>query len=224
MTDAAAPAVLIRGLTKRYGVTTALSGVDMTLRPGELCGLLGLNGAGKSTLLRTLFGLIRADAGHAEHTGTVAGFIEDPAFYPYLSARANLELLADLDDTPGDAVEALQRVGLAHRAGDRVGGYSTGMRQRLGIAGALLRRPDVLLLDEPTSGLDPAGTRTVTALLRELADAGVAVLVSTHLLHEFQRICDSYVILRSGQVAWHGTAAEVAGPDALESLFFEHAG
>ena len=212
MTVAAGPAVLARGLTKRYGEAIALDGVDLTVEAGELRGLLGRNGAGKTTLLRLLFGLIRPDAGVIDLAGSVAGFVEEPAFYPYLSGRANLGVLAELDDTGAAAAidGALDRVGLAHRADDRVGGYSTGMRQRLGIAAALIRHPRVVLLDEPTSGLDPGGARRTAALLRSLAQDGVAVLVSSHQIGELEGLCDTYTILRDGRVAWDGRRDEVA--------------
>ena len=219
---AAATALGVRGLSKRYGATLALDGVDLELAPGELRGLLGPNGAGKTTLLRTLFGLIRPDAGEVTVLGRrldprqpvpldgVAGFVEEPAFYPYLSGRDNLELLAELDGAGGSGIsDALELVGLAERAGGRVGGYSTGMRQRLGIAAALLREPSLLLLDEPTSGLDPAGTRAVSKLLRDLADRGVAVLLSSHLIGELEALCDSYTVIRSGRVVWDGSASRL---------------
>ena len=139
----------------------------------------------------------------------VAGFVEEPAFYPYLSGTANLELLAELDDGAAPPVaEVLERVGLAGRGSDRVAGYSTGMRQRLGIAAALLRSPRVLLLDEPTSGLDPAGAEAVSTLLRELCDDGVAVLLSSHLIGDLEALCDAYTIIRSGRVVWDGDAAD----------------
>ena len=185
-------------------------------------GLLGLNGAGKTTLLRILFGLIRPDAGSVALLGQtldprrpapregVGGFVEEPAFYPYLTGHANLDLLSRLDDGGGAGIaEALETVGLSSRASDRVGGYSTGMRQRLGIAAALLREPKVLLLDEPTSGLDPAGMRSVTALLRELSAQGVAVILSSHLVSELEAICHSYTILREGRVVWDGAASRL---------------
>ena len=231
--DPAPPALRVRGLTKRYGTTVALDGVDLEVRPGELRGLLGRNGAGKTTLLRTLFGLIAPDAGTVELLGHsrvarthnpvrgLAGFVEEPAFYPYLSGRANLELLARLDDSDGaDIDEALERVGLSSRARDRVAGYSTGMRQRLGIAAALLRNPRLLLLDEPTSGLDPAGTHAVSALLRELVADGVAVVLSSHLIGELEALCDSYTIIRSGRVVWDGDAGrlEAEAPGSVYAL------
>ncbi len=216
-------AVRASGLVKRYETTCALDGVDLELQEGEVRGLLGPNGAGKTTLLRLLFGLMSLDAGSIELLGRplvapdsvalegVAGFVEDPSFYPYLSGRANLELLAELDDGPGPQTidTVLEQVELTRASGDRVSGYSTGMRQRLGIAAALLRSPRLLLLDEPTSGLDPAGARAVSLLLRELAGDGVAVLLSSHLIGEIETACDSFTLLRRGRVVWNGTAAQL---------------
>jgi ABC-2 type transport system ATP-binding protein len=211
-------------LVKRFGPTTAVDGLDMTIGPGEVRGLLGPNGAGKTTLLRMLFGLIRPDSGTVEllghaldHLGgdvleAVGGFVEEPCFYPYLSGRSNLRLLAKLDGRHAglrEIDEALERVDLGGRADDRISGYSTGMRQRLGLAAALLRSPRLLLLDEPTSGLDPAGTRAVVRLVRELSAEGVAVLLSSHHIGELEKVCDSYTVLRQGRVVWDGTAAEL---------------
>ncbi|HWD69408.1 MAG TPA: ABC transporter ATP-binding protein [Solirubrobacteraceae bacterium] len=217
-------------LVKRFGATVAVDQVDFDLAAGEVRGLLGPNGAGKTTLLRMLLGLISPDSGEIELLGRrlddtgirslegVGGFVEEPAFYPYLSARMNLRLLARLDGPTSapqaagiDAAiaDALTRVGLEHRADDRVGGYSTGMRQRLGIASALLRAPRLLLLDEPTSGLDPAGARAVATLVRELAADGVAVLLCSHQIGELERICSGYTFLREGRVVWNGSAAEL---------------
>ncbi len=219
----APPAVRAGGLVKRFERTIAVDDVDLEVHPGEMRGLLGPNGAGKTTLLRMLFGLVAPDAGSIELFGRplhasdrhplegVAGFVEDPSFYPYLSGRSNLELLAELDGAGARQRidDALERVDLAARARDRVSGYSSGMRQRLGIAAALLREPRLLLLDEPTSGLDPAGTREVGALLRELCSQGVAVLLSSHLIGEIESTCDSFTVVARGRVQWSGSVAEL---------------
>ncbi len=223
-------AVRTSRLIKRFGQNLAVDQVDLDIAAGEVRGLLGPNGAGKTTLLRMLLGLIRPDSGEIELLGqrldaggtralhAVGGFVEDPAFYPYLSARANLGLLARLDGAGGERpagsvdaaiADALARVGLEHRADDRVGGYSTGMRQRLGIAAALLRSPRLLLLDEPTSGLDPGGARAVATLVHELAAEGVAVLLSSHHIGELERVCRGYTFLREGRIVWNGSAAEL---------------
>src|SRR3954467_9249609 len=173
------PPVEVRGLVKRYGAITAVDHVDLTVNAGDVYGYLGPNGAGKTTSLRMMLGLIRPTEGVVKLFGRdpldgvaalegVAGFVEAPRFYPYLSGLRNLELLAALDG--GGAREriddALHTVDLAGRAGDKVGGYSHGMRQRLGIAAALVREPRLLLLDEPATGLDPAGMRDMRALIR----------------------------------------------------------
>jgi len=220
---AAVEAVTATGLVKRFESTTAVDGLDLVVGAGQVHGLLGANGAGKTTLLRLLFGLIAPDAGSITLLGRalggpgsaaldhVAGFVEEPSFYPYLSGATNLALLAKLDgEVPAGLIdEVLERVGLTDRAKSRVGGYSTGMRQRLGIAAALLRTPRLLLLDEPTSGLDPAGARAVAALVRELAGQGVAVLLSSHQIGELEKVCDAYTVIRDGRVVWDGTAAQL---------------
>jgi ABC-2 type transport system ATP-binding protein len=223
-------AVRTSGVVKRYADVVAVNEVDLTVAPGEVRGLLGPNGAGKSTLLRMLLGLVRPDSGTIELLGQplrdtpitalegVGGFVEEPAFYPYLTGRTNLSLLARLDgetwvgdreDVVGVVDAALERVGLGRRGDDRVGSYSTGMRQRLGIAAALLRSPQLMLLDEPTSGLDPAGARAIATLVRGLAAEGVAILLSSHQIGELERVCSSYTFLREGRILWDGTAAEL---------------
>jgi ABC-2 type transport system ATP-binding protein len=212
-----------RGLVKRYGDITAVDRVDLSVGAGDVYGYLGPNGAGKTTSLRMLLGLIRPDEGSARLFGRdpllegaraldgVAGFVEAPRFYPYLSGRRNLELVAALD---GDGAEyrideALDTVDLADRAKDKVGGYSHGMRQRLGIAGALLRAPRLLLLDEPTTGLDPAGMRDMRALIRRLANQGMTVLLSSHLMGEVEELCDRVAIVGSGRVLYEGALDEL---------------
>ena len=216
-------AVRARGLVKRFETTTALGGVDLVVAEGEVRGLLGPNGAGKTTLLRLLFGLVAPDEGEVELFGHplgsaesvnldgVAGFVEEPTFYPYLPGRVNLELFAELDGgvAPGRVEEVIDVVGLSGRGGDRVSGYSTGMRQRLGIAAALLRSPRLLLLDEPTSGLDPAGARDMAGLVRRLAAEGTAVLLSSHLIGDLENVCDAYTVLRMGKVVWDGSARQL---------------
>ena len=187
-------------------------------------GLLGPNGAGKTTLLRLLLGLVRPDQGTIELLGRrldgrdshaldgVSGFVEEPTFYPYLSGRANLEVLSHLDgpDARSRIDDVLEQVALTGRAADRVGGYSSGMRQRLGIAAALMRSPRLLLLDEPTSALDPAGARLVIGLLRTLSQDGVGVLLSSNKIEEVERVCDSFTVLHRGRVAWDGNAERCA--------------
>jgi ABC-2 type transport system ATP-binding protein len=202
-------AVTARGLRKQYGEHVALDGVDLTVRRGTVHGLLGPNGAGKTTLLRVLLGLVRPDAGTAEVTGTVGGFVETPGAYPYLTGRQNLEHLAALDDEPGDVEAVLQRVGLAERADTRVRGWSLGMRQRLGIAAGLIRRPDVLVLDEPANGLDPVGALELRGLVRELAHDGLTLLLFRHDQHEVDPHAAAVTQLVRGQVVWEGTTPEL---------------
>jgi ABC-2 type transport system ATP-binding protein len=208
----------VRGLVKKYGELTAVDQVDLTVEAGDVFGYLGPNGAGKTTSLRMMLGLIRPTAGTVRLFGHdpqlsvkalegVAGFVEAPSFYPYLSGRENLRLFASLDggDASARIEESLVTVGLAERAKDRVGGYSHGMRQRLGIAGALLRRPRLLMLDEPATGLDPGGMRDMRDLIRELSASGMTVLLSSHLLTEVEELCNRVAIVRSGRIAYEGS-------------------
>jgi ABC-2 type transport system ATP-binding protein len=214
--------VEVRGLVKRYGELVAVDGVDLTVHPGDVFGYLGPNGAGKTTSLRMMLGLIRPTAGTVRLFGRdpqagvaaldgVAGFVEAPRFYPYLDGRRNLELCAALDGdgASGRIDEVLDVVELADRARDKVGGYSHGMRQRLGIAAALLRRPRLLLLDEPATGLDPAGMRDMRLLVRRLAESGMTVLLSSHLLAEVEELCNRVAIIQRGRMAYEGTLEEL---------------
>jgi ABC-2 type transport system ATP-binding protein len=217
------PPVAARGLVKRYGAIVAVDHVDLTVETGDVFGYLGPNGAGKTTSLRMMLGLIRPTDGSVQLFGRdpladgahalegVAGFVEGPAFYPYLSGRRNLRLLADYDDAGarGRIEEVLDLVELRDRADDRVGGYSHGMRQRLGIAASLLRSPRLLLLDEPTTGLDPAGMRDMRALVKRLAAEGITVLLSSHLLAEVEELCNRVAIIRSGRIVFEGRLAEL---------------
>jgi ABC-2 type transport system ATP-binding protein len=207
-----------RGVTKWFGETTALDGVDLAVGPGVVHGLLGPNGAGKTTLLSALFGLVLPDEGTLRLFGRtrseagacwldgVGGFVETPRFYPYLSGRRNLAVLAGLDG--GDAAslidEALERAGLAGAGRQKVRGYSLGMRQRLGLAAAMLRRPRLLILDEPANGMDPAGIRDLRAAVRRLARDGLTVILSSHDMAQVEEICDSVTVLHHGRVAFAG--------------------
>ena len=206
------------GLSKRFGSVVALNAIDLRVEPGRVCGLIGPNGAGKTTLLRLLLRLVSPDAGRLEFFGRqpalaagldrVAGFVEEPRFYPYLSARRTLELLATLDGgrAQPQVDDLIELVGLdAKAAARRVGGFSTGMRQRLGLAAALLASPRLLLLDEPTTGLDPAGASEMRGILRRLAADGVAVLLSSHDMAAVADVCDAVTFLSSGHVVWDGS-------------------
>jgi ABC-2 type transport system ATP-binding protein len=211
------PPLEVHGLVKRYGGLTAVAGVDVTVNVGDVYGYLGPNGAGKTTSLRMMLGLIRPTAGEVRLFGRdpwesvraldgVAGFVEAPTFYPYLSGRRNLELLAAFDGHGAtERIDAaLERVELSDRAADRVGGYSHGMRQRLGIAAALLREPRLLLLDEPTTGLDPAGMRDMRVLIRRLSQQGITIVLSSHLLAEVEELCNRVAIIQRGKIAYEG--------------------
>src|SRR5947209_19278726 len=212
-----------RGLVKRYGDVVAVDGVDLTVAPGDVYGFLGPNGAGKTTALRILLGLVRPHAGSLALFGrdpllhgvqaleSVAGFVEAPSFYPYLSGRKNLELVAALDggQAAGRIDDALETVELRDRARHKVGGYSHGMKQRLGIAGALLRNPRLMLLDEPATGLDPAGMRDMRRLIHRLAEGGMTVLLSSHQLAEVEELCNRVGIIRAGRIAYQGTLEEL---------------
>jgi ABC-2 type transport system ATP-binding protein len=218
-----APPVRARGLVKRYAEVLAVDHIDLNVNTGDVYGFLGPNGAGKTTTLRMALGLITPSEGAVELFGRdpmrhgaralegVAGFVEAPRFYPYMSARKNLELLAALDGGSAGARigEVLELVDLAPRAAHRVGGYSHGMRQRLGIAASLLRDPRLLILDEPATGLDPAGMRDMRLLIRRLAGEGITVLLSSHQLPEVQELCDRVAIVDSGRVVYEGALTDL---------------
>jgi ABC-2 type transport system ATP-binding protein len=221
-TPSSPPPIEVRGLVKRYGELTAVAGVDLTVRTGDVYGYLGPNGAGKTTSLRMMLGLIRPSEGSVRLFGRdpmvsvsalegVAGFVEAPTFYPYISARKNLEMLAAYDGHGASERidDALEMVELTGRQRDKVGGYSHGMRQRLGIAASLLRDPKLLLLDEPATGLDPAGMRDMRVLIRRLAGQGMTVLLSSHLLAEVEDVCNRVAIVRQGRIVYEGEIAEL---------------
>jgi ABC-2 type transport system ATP-binding protein len=211
------------GLTKRYGEIVAVDRVELAVETGDIFGYLGPNGAGKTTSLRMLLGLIRPTEGSARLFGRdplvdgakalqgVAGFVEGPRFYPYLSGRRNLMLLADYDEPRSRSriEEVLELVELRDRAKDRVGGYSHGMRQRLGIAASLLRSPRLLLLDEPTTGLDPAGMRDMRDLVRRLARERITIMLSSHLLNEVEELCNRVAIIRKGRIVYQGALRDL---------------
>ena len=220
-----APAILtVEGLTRRYGGKTALDGVTFAIGPGDIYGLLGPNGAGKTTLVRIALGLIRATAGSVHLFGLrvpagaiaarsrIGAMVEIPRFYPHLSGRGNLKVLGTLsgNDDPTLIAEALGAVGLAEAADEPVRGWSQGMRQRLGIAQALLGRADLVILDEPTNGLDPHGVRDVLALIREInRERGTTFLILSHQLDELESIADHVAILRRGRLLTAGRIGEI---------------
>ena len=212
-------AIRFEHLTKQFGTLKAVDGLTVDVEQGGVVGLLGPNGAGKSTTIRMLLGLVRPTSGKASVLGRsiehpnryiehVGALIETPAFYPKLSGDANLRTLAALDGHSEARVEkVLEIVKLTSRRGDRVSEYSHGMKQRLGIAAALLRDPDILILDEPMNGLDPAGIVEIRNLLRDLAQQGRTVLVSSHLLAEVQTVADQVIIIDKGLLIFEGNLA-----------------
>jgi len=214
-------------LTKRYGEEVlAVNALDLHVRRGEVYGFLGPNGAGKTTTLRMLLGLIRPTSGHATVVGhqpgapaglaRIGALIEGPAFYPYLSARQNLKVMADYAGVPHTRVDpALDDVDLLDRAKDKYGSYSLGMKQRLGVAAALLKEPELMILDEPSNGLDPQGVVEIRALLRRLGSGNRTVILSSHLMSEIEQTCDRVGILRHGSMITEGTVDEVRGTSAL---------
>lgn len=220
-------AVRARGITKCFGDAIALDGIDLDVAPARVHGLAGPNGAGKTTLLGLLLGLDAADSGRLEVLGSavgrdaagpggVAGFVDGPGLYPSLTARQNLAALAGLrsrGSRAADIGEVLDEVGLTGVADERVRGFSLGMRQRLGLAAALLARPRLLVLDEPSNGLDPAGNKHVHGVLTRLAAEGTSVLLSSHRMDDLAALCTEVTILATGRVAFSGPLSKLAAED-----------
>jgi ABC-type multidrug transport system ATPase subunit len=215
------------GLTKRYGERiVAVDRLAMQVRRGEVYGFLGPNGAGKTTTLRMLLGLVRPTSGSAHVLGAQPGspdslarlgaLIETPAFYPFLSGRDNLRVLSRHAGAPESRIEpVLEEVDLASRASDRFGTYSLGMKQRLGIAAALIKDPELLILDEPTNGMDPAGMAEMRRFIRELGQGRRTVLLSSHLMAEVEQICDRVGVISKGRLVGEGTVDELRGRESL---------
>jgi ABC-2 type transport system ATP-binding protein len=213
-------------LTKTFGRRSAVRDLTMEIPAGRIVGFVGPNGSGKTTTIRMLLGLVRPTAGTAHVLGApiseperyldrVGALIETPAFYPTLSGEANLRVLSTLGGIDGDRIgPVIDTVGLTERARDRVGTYSLGMKQRLGVAAALLPDPELLILDEPTNGLDPEGIIEMRDLLRDLRDAGTTVFVSSHLLGELERIADWLIVIKAGQTVYTGPATSLAGAES----------
>ncbi|MGA7670723.1 MAG: ABC transporter ATP-binding protein [Nitrolancea sp.] len=225
-------AVEIHGLSKRFGQFTAVDSLSFDVPTGSIFGFLGPNGAGKTTTLGMLLGLVPYDAGGATMLGCdihtqlpealsrTGALVERPAFYPYLSGRRNLALFARVAGINDSAriQRALEEVDLLSRADAKFGGYSTGMKQRLGIAAALIRQPELIILDEPTSGLDPAGQLEIRNLVRELAGAGRTILLSSHLLNEVQQVCTHVAIIDKGRLVQTGTLEQLLTGESVVEI------
>jgi len=215
------------GLTKRYGNgVLAVDRLDLHVRHGEVYGFLGPNGAGKTTTLRMLVGLIRPTSGSAEVAGATPGapaglarigsLVESPGFYPYLSGRDNLRYLARMCRLPDSRTDAaLDEAGLLAQANQKFGTYSTGQKQRLGVAGALLKDPELLVLDEPSNGLDPEGMVEMREMIRGLGQGERTVLLSSHLLNEVEHVCQRVGVIRAGHLVAEGTLDELKGSVGL---------
>lgn len=233
-TSLASPAIVARGLTKRFGGVAAVSDLSFEIRPGVVTGFVGPNGAGKSTTLRMILGLVTPDEGSSAVLGmpyssiprparTVGAVLETQAFHPLRTGRNHLRVLAAASRLPETrADEVLEAVDLTAAGTRKAGTYSLGMRQRLGLAGALLGDPAVLILDEPANGLDPQGIRWLRLFLRRFTDDGRAVLVSSHVLSEMQQLADDVVVIERGRLVRQAPVRELThGGRSLEDVFFE---
>lgn len=219
----------VKGLGKKIHGQTIVQNLSFEVRAGEIFGFLGPNGAGKTTTIRMLVGLARPSEGSIHIAGydlqkdfmkaisTVGCIVENPELYPYLTGRENLELFARMTGISNERIlKAVKQVELTNRINDRVRTYSLGMKQRLGIAQALLNNPKLLILDEPTNGLDPAGIRDMRSFIRRLArKEGIGIFISSHILHEVQILCDRVAIIQNGQLLQTGPIEELAGNDVL---------
>jgi ABC-2 type transport system ATP-binding protein len=237
--SAATPALALEDLSKHFGRIHAVRRLSLSVEPGQMAGFLGPNGAGKSTTLYMIPRLVRPSAGHIRifgvdlwrdfkrAIGPVGVLVETPAFYEYLSGRKNLELTARVRRSVGarELEEILERIGLADRQHDRVGTYSLGMKQRLGIGWALLGRPRLLVLDEPTNGMDPEGTREILGFLRERVQTdGLTVFLSSHLLHEVEEYCDTVFVINHGRLVASGNVKDLLRPHerVVRVVFRDH--
>lgn len=222
-------AIETHDLTKSYGSMLAVDHLNLRVERGEIFGFLGPNGAGKTTTMRMLLGLVRPTSGGADVLGMniehdlpamlqrTGSIIENPTFYPYLSGADNLRALARLTGTPPSRVsEVLHLVDMSGSSDRKFKTYSLGMKQRLAVGGALLHSPDLLILDEPANGLDPAGIVEMRALMKRLKDEGHTVLISSHVLHEIEQICDRIVIMNRGRIVVQGRVPDLLGAGAIE--------